>query len=357
MRSAVATSVRVASLSNAIAVALRPIIAAVFGIARITREADAACRRVAIFKPVTTEIRSFPTSELPACCKALRASAGFTQSTTVSAAAPASAFETAEHTPVAETSVSRPDCERLETIISEAEQRFARSAPWINAMAIFPAPRKAYFMPAKVRLSPAGARSFAVRTDACDDAVQSRWKEFATNRRLDYQFPMIEHLFRPFGLIIPAIWLAACASSPQVDPAIATALSSRGVEQSTYAKVTQGVALGYGDILNLVRKDVPTHVIISSLQSTQRVYNFDNAQLQGLKNAGASPQLLNYLAETQGFYGVNTPRQSARLTGEQRRAYYDTPGYQAQQPFGTPSLEAWADPGYEESLYSPFSFN
>ena len=83
----------------------------------------------------------------------------------------------------------------------------------------------------------------------------------------------------------------------------------------------------------------------------------DNAQLQGLETAGASSQLLNYLKETQGFYGVNTPRQAARLTGEQRRAYYDTPGYQAQQPFGTPMVDEWVDPGYEESLYSPFSFN
>ena len=182
-------------------------------------------------------------------------------------------------------------------------------------------------------------------------------KEFATNARLDYQFRMLERLLRPFGLITSAIWLAACASTPQVDPAVVTALSSRGVEQSISSKVTQGSSLNYDDILNLVRKDVPTHIIISYLQSTEKVYNLDNAQLQGLKSAGASTQLLNYLTETQGFYGVNTPRQAARLSGEQRRAYYDTPGYQAQQPFGTPVLDEWVDPGYEESLYSPFSFN
>ena len=170
-------------------------------------------------------------------------------------------------------------------------------------------------------------------------------------------FRMLERLFQPFGLMISVIWLAACASTPQVDPAVVTALSSRGVEQSTSSKVTQGSSLDYGDILNLVRKDVPTHIIISYLQSTEKVYNLNNAQLQGLENAGASSQLLNYLKETQGFYGVNTPRQAARLTGEQRRAYFDTPGYQAQQPFGTPVLDEWVDPGYEESLYSPFSFN
>jgi len=168
---------------------------------------------------------------------------------------------------------------------------------------------------------------------------------------------MIERLFRLSVLVVPVIWLAACAATPQVDPAMAAALSSRGVEQSTYMKVTQGSALDYDDILNLVRKDVPTHVIISSLQSTEKVYNFSYSQLQGLKSADASQQLLNYLTETQGFYGVNTPRQASRMTGEQRRAYYDTRGYQSQQPFGTPMIDEWVDPGFEESLYSPFSFN
>ena len=212
-------------------------------------------------------------------------------------------------------------------------------------------------MPAKVRLSPDWASSFAAGARLATKPFSPALKEFATNARLDYQFRMLERLLRPFGLITSAIWLAACASTPQVDPAVVTALSSRGVEQSVSSKVTQGSSLNYDDILNLVRKDVPTHIIISYLQSTEKVYNLDNAQLQGLKSAGASTQLLNYLEETQGFYGVNTPRQAARLTGEQRRAYYDTPGYQAQQPFGTPMLDEWVDPGYEESLYSPFSFN
>ena len=121
--------------------------------------------------------------------------------------------------------------------------------------------------------------------------------------------------------------------------------------------MTQGWALDYDDLLNLVKRDVPTHIIISYLQSTQRAYNLNNAQLQGLKTAGATPQLLNYLQETEGFYGVNTPARKARYHGEQRRAYYDTPGYQSQQPFGTPIIDEWVDPGYEESVYSPFSFN
>ena len=168
---------------------------------------------------------------------------------------------------------------------------------------------------------------------------------------------MIEHIFALSLTVILAFWLSACASTPQVDPAVAAALSSRGVEQGTYLRITRGSVLDYGDILNLLEKKVPTHIIVSYLQSTQKAYDFSYSQLQGFRAAGATPQLLNYLTETQGFYGVNTPKQTARLTGEQKRAYYNSPGYQSQGPFNTPLVDEWADPGYEESLYSPFSFN
>ena len=164
---------------------------------------------------------------------------------------------------------------------------------------------------------------------------------------------MTERLFRLSLMAITVLWLSACASAPQVNPAVAAALSSRGVDQGTYAKVTQGSVLDYNDILNLLEKKVPTNIIIGYLQSTRKAYNFSYGQLESLKAAGATPQLLNYLTETQGFYGVATPRQ----TGEQKRAYFNSPGYQTQGPFSTPLIDEWADPGYEESLYSPFSFN
>ncbi|HVQ19613.1 MAG TPA: hypothetical protein VMS23_01085 [Terrimicrobiaceae bacterium] len=168
---------------------------------------------------------------------------------------------------------------------------------------------------------------------------------------------MTERLRHLSLLALSALWLAACASTPQVNPALAASLSAHGVDQGTYDKITQGRVLDYNDIQALLRKKVPTSIIIGYLQSTRKAYDFSYSQLQGLKAAGASPQLLNYLTETQGFYGVRTTKQAARLTGEQRRAYFNTPGYQSQGPFNTPLIEEWADPAYEESLYSPFSFN
>jgi len=170
---------------------------------------------------------------------------------------------------------------------------------------------------------------------------------------------MIARLFRPCVLAVPVLFLVSCASTPQVDPAMAAALSSRSVNQGTYIKVTQGRVLDYTDILNMVQQGVPANVIVSYLQSTRKVYNFSYGQLQSLKAAGATPQLLNYLTETQGFYGNNTPQQKARLAGEQKRAYFHSQGYQNQAPFAynEPEVDDWYDSSYEESLYSPFSFN
>jgi len=170
---------------------------------------------------------------------------------------------------------------------------------------------------------------------------------------------MISRLLRLSALAVPFALLAACATAPQTDPAVAATLSSHNVPASTTEKMNAGRVLGYDDILGLVQKDVPSSVIVGYLNSTRKVYNFSYAQLQSLKSAGATSQLLNYLTETQGFYGHNSPAQTARLKGEQKRAYFNTPLYQDQQPFAynPPVIDDWYDSGYEESLYSPFSFN
>ena len=94
---------------------------------------------------------------------------------------------------------------------------------------------------------------------------------------------MTERLFRLSLMAIPVLWLSACASTPQVNPAVAAALSSRGVDQGTYAKVTQGSVLDYNDILNLLEKKVPTNIIIGYLQSTRKAYNFSYGQLERSK--------------------------------------------------------------------------
>ncbi|MEI6277801.1 MAG: hypothetical protein WCQ16_00290 [Verrucomicrobiae bacterium] len=167
------------------------------------------------------------------------------------------------------------------------------------------------------------------------------------------------NLFRLFVPALAVFLIMGCASAPQVDPAVTSAASSRGVDPGTVMKMSNGRVLDYQDISNLVSKGVPTNTIVGYLNSTRKVYDLPYAQLAALKSAGASAQLLNYLTETQGFYGNNSPMQKARTAKMQKGEYYNSPHYQDQAPFAynQPIIDDWYDSGYEESLYSPFSFN
>lgn len=159
-----------------------------------------------------------------------------------------------------------------------------------------------------------------------------------------------------FGGLLALLHLGGCAGSSEVSPDITQALTTAGVSGPTYAKVQAGEKLGYGDILVLVRAGVPTHVIESYLQSTEAVYKFSPNQLTALEQAGASAQLVNYLGDTGGFY--NPPAAASTnpsLTPAQRNSALS----QDQQPFAynAPAVDYWYNSAYEESLYSPFSFN
>jgi hypothetical protein len=153
--------------------------------------------------------------------------------------------------------------------------------------------------------------------------------------------------------------IVGCTSN-QGNPATAAALTARGVGPSTVVKVENGRHLNYDDILNMVQRGVPTQLIMGYLESTGSVYDFGPVQLNALKEEGASAQLINYLQETQGLYGRGSgSASSGQMQGSQSRSYYNTPLYQDQQPFAynEPIIDGFYDSGYEESLYSPFSFN
>lgn len=158
-----------------------------------------------------------------------------------------------------------------------------------------------------------------------------------------------------------AFGLSLCeAGSPKVNPSITDALARSGVGGSTYAKVSNAQKLNFDDIRNLVSKGVPAHIVESYLQSTQAGYRFSPSQLDTLKSLGAAPQLLNYLGETGGFYAPSQATADAPANnGEQRARYLHSPLYQDEQPFAynAPAVDYWYNSAYEESLYSPFSFD
>jgi hypothetical protein len=150
---------------------------------------------------------------------------------------------------------------------------------------------------------------------------------------------------------------SGCASGPQVDPQITAAVAAANVNKTTYDKIYNARNLDYADIMNLVKGHVSPRIIVDYLRSTQQVYNFTYAQLSALKAAGAKPHLLNYLTETQGFYGNNTAPKSGNKVPKDVK--YNTKLNQDQQPFyyNAPLIDDWYDSAYDESCYSPFSFD
>mgnify|MGYP000308266625 CR=1 FL=1 len=167
---------------------------------------------------------------------------------------------------------------------------------------------------------------------------------------------------KPFRSLLPAVsplilLLSGCASGPQVDPQITTAVTAAHVDQITADKIAAARPLDYSDIMNLAKARVPSHISVGYLRSTQRAYSFSPAQLAALKAAGAKPHLLTYLTETEGFYGPppKTPtggkvpkwiRNNSKLQQDQQPYFYNAP-----------LIDDWYDSAYTESCYSPFSFD
>jgi hypothetical protein len=157
--------------------------------------------------------------------------------------------------------------------------------------------------------------------------------------------------------LLVSVLCVGCASGPNVDPQITAAVAAAHVNPETANKINAARPLNFQDILNLASGHVPTHIIVGYLRSTQQIYNFSYAQLSQLKAAGAKPHLLNYLTETQGFYGNNQPpKQGGKIPGDVK---YNTKLNQDQQPFyyNAPLIDDWYDSAYTESCYSPFSFD
>ena len=163
--------------------------------------------------------------------------------------------------------------------------------------------------------------------------------------------------FHLFLLSCLACALSACSTGPQVNSSVLSAATSRGVAADTTAKMSAAERLGFGDIRNLVSKGVPDAMIIAYLNSTKETTRFSAAQLAARKSAGADAPLLAFLSEEQGFYGRNPTRSSRAMAPAGQ--YTNSRGYQDEQPFAynEPVVDGFFNSSYEDSLYSPFSFN
>lgn len=154
-----------------------------------------------------------------------------------------------------------------------------------------------------------------------------------------------------FG-VLPLLFLSACSTGPTVSPQVTSAVSAHDVDQGTYNKIAQGQTLDYNDIVNLVSKKVPTDIIVGYLQSTETSYHLSHQQIHHLRSLGAKPELLNYLNESEGFYGPEPTiahnfkkyfKENVLINLHPKKVYYNGP-----------ITPCWYDDAYEQSCYSPF---
>jgi hypothetical protein len=152
------------------------------------------------------------------------------------------------------------------------------------------------------------------------------------------------------------LFLAACATTnqqSQLDPKILNEFTSRGVSQATVFRVREGLPLSVAQVAECAQKGVPGPGLVSYMQSTRKAYNLSNADLAALRQAGTPAPVINYMQRSYGYY-TKGPQAVA-----QSHPYYTDDRYNLEAPFAyaPPQVDTFFDSGYEESLYSPFSFN
>jgi len=151
-------------------------------------------------------------------------------------------------------------------------------------------------------------------------------------------------ILRFFVLFVIAI-LAGCATPPQQkppSPAYLQKLAAMHVSPSTLKRIQAGRVLTFADVLGLVQRGVPGEKIVAYLRSTRAPYNYTQAQINTLLNAGADSTLINYVGRSVGDFLIDAQneqsqeelRQNAKWQKEAwRDPYFNDPEYWGVAPF------------------------
>lgn len=140
--------------------------------------------------------------------------------------------------------------------------------------------------------------------------------------------------------------LGGCATSGSNtsagSPAYLQTLVAKQVAPATLQRIRAGRVLSFGDVLELVKRGVPGDKIVAYLRSTRAPYNFTQAQINGLLNAGADSTLINYVGRSAGDFLVDAQdaqqqaelRQNAKWQKESwNNPYFTDPGFWGPAPF------------------------
>jgi len=160
------------------------------------------------------------------------------------------------------------------------------------------------------------------------------------------------------ALLLALLALSGCATTSSVDPKIVDEFARRGVSGETQLRVREGLPLTVAQVAESARAGVPGPGLVSYMQSTRKAYNLSNADIANLRAAGAPAEVITYMQRSYHFYtkGPNAvPQDHPYFSGENYNRY----GGAIKAPFAyaPPQIDTFFDSGYEESLYSPFSFD
>jgi hypothetical protein len=108
-------------------------------------------------------------------------------------------------------------------------------------------------------------------------------------------------LSRLLVLILP-LFFTACGLSDQQKADYAKVQAS-GVSSAIYDKMTHGDDLSLYDIKALSRANVSGGIILRYLRDRQTVYFLNSDDVTGLRKAGVSQSIIDYMLQTQQMYG------------------------------------------------------
>jgi len=144
-------------------------------------------------------------------------------------------------------------------------------------------------------------------------------------------------------LLTVGFFLGGCATAPKLgQPPYLQQLASMHVAPTTLHRIQAGRVLAFADVLELVKKGVPGGKIVAYLKSTRAPYNYTQAQVNTLTNAGADSTLINYVGRSIGDFMVDAKdaqqQQQLRRNAKWDKAawndpYFTDPGYWGPAPF------------------------
>lgn len=149
-----------------------------------------------------------------------------------------------------------------------------------------------------------------------------------------------------------ALLCAACSTlQPKGKPVVLDKLQAMGIDSRTYAKIANHRILTYDDIYGLVKKGVPGPVILTYVKSTHAPYKLTDAQLDQLVNAGASPQLVNYLGQSVGYFEATERNQTGGAGKWKGNPYFADPYFMGPAPFWYMYPPEWFDPDWVGAVF------